>query len=133
MARYGITWGPHGRGDLGETSSTEGPTPRQALPQLGDMSVSSRLSRRFLLRSPHYNLGHRDLVGHVGLTTSKTSAVIWYLKLQENPDYCKVITIGGVSFTRYSQKAIGAIKKAVDEIGIQEIWRVYRNRNKAKV
>src|SRR5690606_21101662 len=52
MARYGITWGPHGRGDLGETSSTEGPTPRQALPQLGDMSVSSRLSRRFLLRSP---------------------------------------------------------------------------------
>src|SRR5690606_23234244 len=53
MARYGITWGPHGRGDLGETSSTEGPTPRQALLQLGDMSVSSRLSRRFLLRSPH--------------------------------------------------------------------------------
>lgn len=81
----------------------------------------------------YYNLGHRDLVGHVGLTTSKTSAVIWYLKLQENPDYCKVITIGGVSFTRYSQKAIGAIKKAVDEIGIQEIWRAYRNRNKAKV
>lgn len=35
-----------------------------------------------------YNMGHRDLAEHVGLTTNKTSACIWFLQLKDNPDCC---------------------------------------------
>src|SRR5664280_379787 len=74
----------------------------------------------------YYNLGHTDLARRVGLTTTKTTAVIWYLDLQDDPEYCRLITIGKSKFKRYSQKSITAIAEAVGSVGIDAIWKAYR-------
>lgn len=78
----------------------------------------------------YYNLGHHDLAGHVGLTSNKTTAAIWYLDLQSNPEFCKMIMIGSSRFKRYSQKAIPAIREVVDNVGIDELWRAYREKRR---
>jgi hypothetical protein len=78
-----------------------------------------------------YNLDRDQLAEHVGLTGPKTTAVIRYLDLKNDPNYCKEIVIGKSKFCRYSQNAIGRIKKALDEKPIQEIWQEFgRTRNK---
>jgi len=79
-----------------------------------------------------YNMGHRDLAEHVGLTTNKTSACIWLLQLQDNPDCCKTVVIGKSRFKRYSQHAIQSIREAVDTYGANEIWRMYRSGKRPK-
>jgi len=73
-----------------------------------------------------YNLGRDRLAEHVGLSPNKTSAVIWTLGLQNDAEYFKQISIGKVKFKRYSQKAIEAIKQAVEEKSIDDIWKEYK-------
>jgi hypothetical protein len=80
----------------------------------------------------YYNLGHHDLAAHTGLTPNKTTAVIWYLNLQKDLEYCKEIKIGSARFKRYSQKSIGAIEVAIKDPGIDEIWQAYRNRGRQR-
>jgi len=82
-----------------------------------------------------YNLNRDKLAQHVGLTGPKTTAVIRYLDLKNKPDCCKEIVIEKSKFFRYSQNAIGAIKKALDEKPIQEIWEEFgpkRNKGETK-
>lgn len=74
----------------------------------------------------YYNLGHKDLATHVGLTPNRTTAVIWYLDLQADSDSFKEITIGSSRFKRYPQKSIGAIKSAVAAEGMDAIWQAYK-------
>jgi hypothetical protein len=71
-----------------------------------------------------YNLGATDLAKNVGLSVSKTIAVVDYLNLRSDPDYYKEIKITkSSSFKRYSQKAIERIKTALQKTSIEEIWR----------
>ncbi len=76
----------------------------------------------------YYNLGHHDLAKHVGLTPNRTTAAIWLLRLQDDPDYFKAITIGRSRFKRYSQKAISAIRDVVASRGADAIWDAYRRK-----
>jgi len=76
----------------------------------------------------YYNLGRDQLAKKVGLTGPKTTAVIYYLNLKEDPECFKRITIGKVHYDRYSCKAIGVIKQAIKETSIDEIWNNYKNR-----
>lgn len=78
----------------------------------------------------YYNLGHKQLASKVKLTPNKTTAIIWYLNLKSDLEYCKVITIGKSKFTRYSQKAIERIKKELSKRSIDEIWDQYAQRDK---
>jgi len=73
-----------------------------------------------------YNLGHKELAKAVDLTQIKTTAVVRYLNLQQDPDYYKQIAIGRSKFNRYSQNAIVRIREALEETGVGEMWRVYR-------
>ncbi len=73
-----------------------------------------------------YNLGRDQIAEHVRLSGPKTSAVIWHLGLQNDPDYFKEITIGKAKFKRYSQKAITTIKEAINTKPVEEIWEKYR-------
>lgn len=77
-----------------------------------------------------YNLGHKELSKAVSLTPNKTTAVIWYLKLKEDGDCFKEVTIGKSHFSRYSQHAIRRIAAAVQDGGIDQIWADYRRRLK---
>ena len=72
-----------------------------------------------------YNLGRDQLAEKVGLTGPKTTAVIRFLKLKEDPDSYKQISIGKSKFDRYSQKAISEIKKALEEHNIHQIWKTH--------
>jgi hypothetical protein len=72
-----------------------------------------------------YNLGRDQLAEHVGLSGPKTSAAIWFLKLQEDAECYKQLTIGKSKFNRYSQKAIDRIKEALINTPIEEIWNKY--------
>lgn len=72
-----------------------------------------------------YGLGRDQLAEKVGLTGPKTSAMIWHLDLQADPECYKKITIGKTKFSRYSQKAIDRIKKELSKVSIDAIWQKY--------
>jgi hypothetical protein len=79
-----------------------------------------------------YNLGRNDLAEKVELSGPRTTAIIWALKLQNNPDYHKRITIGKTKIDRYSQSAITAIKEALQHKTPDEIWNEYRSSREQK-
>ena len=80
-----------------------------------------------------YNLGRDQLAAKVGLSGPKTTATIRYLKLQDDKECYKQVTIGKAKFDRYSQKAIGAIQEALKKYSIDAIWKSHGIRwNKVK-
>jgi hypothetical protein len=79
-----------------------------------------------------YNLSFGDLATHVGLTTNKTTAVIWCLKLKNNPDFHKEIVIGKSKFDRYSQRAIAEIKESLKTLSADECWKQWRSHMDSK-
>jgi len=78
----------------------------------------------------YYNLGRDQVAAKAGLTGPRTTAMVWYLDLKEDPDYFKEIKIGASKFGRYSIKAVAAIKQALKTENIDEIWDAYRNRHR---
>ena len=79
-----------------------------------------------------YSLGRGELAAQVGLSEPQTTAMIRYLKLSDNPDCFKGITIGKSKFNRYSQRAITAIKDALKTVSIDEVWKTYGIRGKRR-
>ncbi|MDQ6740333.1 MAG: hypothetical protein M3021_08200 [Actinomycetota bacterium] len=73
-----------------------------------------------------YNLGHKELAKKVGLSSNKTTALVWHLNLKGDPDCFKAVTIGKSTFQRYSQNAISRIMGELEAPGVDEIWRLYR-------
>jgi hypothetical protein len=69
-----------------------------------------------------YNLGAKQLAEKVGLTMPKVVAVVDYLGLRGDSECYKEIKIGKAVFKRYSQKAIDALKKALEKESADEIW-----------
>jgi hypothetical protein len=72
-----------------------------------------------------YNLGRDQLAKAVGLSGPKTTALIWHMKFQDGDDYFKEIPIGKSKFKRYSQKAITALKSAMQSADNDKIWKDY--------
>jgi len=79
-----------------------------------------------------YNLGRDQLAHAIGLSGPKTTALIWYLRLQKNPDCFKEISIGSAKFKRYSQKAIPLLNEAIQKEDFNKIWKAYRARSSSK-
>jgi hypothetical protein len=79
-----------------------------------------------------YSLGRDDLADKVNLSGMMTSAMIWNLDLQNDPDCHKEICIGKSRFHRYSQKAIAQIKQALENGDQAAVWSAYRARKKIK-
>ncbi|MDE2718409.1 MAG: hypothetical protein OXI33_15545, partial [Chloroflexota bacterium] len=77
-----------------------------------------------------YNLGRDQVAGHLGLTGPKTTALIWYLKIKDDEECFRRVTIGKSSFDRYSQKAIEQLRQEVKTLDINEVWTSYRARLK---
>jgi hypothetical protein len=78
-----------------------------------------------------YNLGRDQLAEKVQMSGPKTTAVIRFLKLQEDSECYKSVTIGKSKFDRYSQKAITAIQDALKNHGMDVIWKSHGIRSKA--
>ena len=78
----------------------------------------------------YYTMGRDQLAQAIGLSKRKTDALIWYLKLKENETYCKAIPIGKSKYYKYSREAIGTIKDTLKEKSLDEIWKLYREKDK---
>jgi len=73
-----------------------------------------------------YNLGAKELAAKVGVTMNKVVAAVRVLKVDQDPNCFKEVTVGKTKFKRYSQQAIARIKEALVKRSIDEIWREYR-------
>lgn len=80
----------------------------------------------------YYNLGRDDLAKKVGLNGVMTTAMIWHLKLQNDPDCHKEFTIGKSRFHRYSQTAITRIAETLQKVDQTEVWADYWQGHKRK-
>jgi len=78
----------------------------------------------------YYSLFHKDLAAKLGLTGPKTSAVIWHLGIQSDPEYFKEIMIGKCRFKRYSRKTLEVLRREIKRLNLDEIWQLYNNRLK---
>lgn len=76
-----------------------------------------------------YNLGRNQLADKIGKTGPKTNAIIWHLKLKDDPDCYKIFQIGKSEFGRYSQKALTQIKQALPNLSMDEVWKCYKARS----
>jgi len=79
-----------------------------------------------------YNLGRDKIAKHIELSGPKTTALIRYLRLEEDPECFKKITIGKSQFKMYSQKAIPKLKEALERVSIDEVWSEYRQNLKKR-
>lgn len=78
----------------------------------------------------YYSLSAKALSDKVGLTGPKTTALIRYLALEDDPEYHKRIVVGKVPFKRYSPKALDRMRKALEEVSIDEVWKTNRPRRR---
>ena len=80
----------------------------------------------------YYKFGRDQVAQRVNLTGPKTTAMVWHLNLKSDPEYFKEIKIGASRFSRYSDKAVQAIKDALKDTNIDEVWQAYINRLRNK-
>jgi len=73
-----------------------------------------------------YNLSRNQVAEKVKLTGPKTTAIIKYLKIEDDIDCFKEIKFGKAKFKRYSQKTVQRIAQALQEVSILEIWEEYK-------
>lgn len=78
----------------------------------------------------YYSLSRDDLASKIGLTGPKTTALIDYLKIQENIDYFKIIKIKSSEFKRYSIKALDKLKKESLKVNMDEVWSAFKKKRK---
>lgn len=74
----------------------------------------------------YYSLSPTTLAEKVGLSQPKTRALISHLKLQDSDEYFKIMKIGKSEFQRYSPKALDALKKALPEVDMKDVWEKHR-------
>jgi len=74
-----------------------------------------------------YNLGRDQVAKHLGLSGPKTTALIRHLRIQENGECYRRITIGKASFDRYSQKAINRLREALKSVKMDDVWADYQS------
>jgi hypothetical protein len=79
-----------------------------------------------------YNLGLAALAKQLNLSTWRCLAYIDHMKLQADPECYTEISIGKSKHKRYSQKAIDRIRRSMEKMSPDEVWRRYRLTQKYK-
>ncbi len=74
----------------------------------------------------YYSLGARELAKKANLTMPKLVALVRHLKLQESSEYFKEVKIGRTVHKRYSATALDKIKKSLQNVNIDEVWKSYK-------
>ena len=74
-----------------------------------------------------YNLGRDQVAEHLGLSGPKTTALIRHVKIKDDADCYRRITIGKASFDRYSQKAIECLREAKKTVDMDQVWTDYQS------
>ncbi|MGP0595265.1 DUF3644 domain-containing protein [Nitrospira sp. T9] len=69
-----------------------------------------------------YNFGAKQLAEKLHTSLPKVLAVVEHLGLRAKPDCYKEFKIGSQLYKRYSQKALGEIKTALERESVDDIW-----------
>lgn len=77
-----------------------------------------------------YSLSPARLAEHVGLTQPRATALVRFLKIEEDDQCFKVFMMGKAPFKRYSQKAIDVMRKALPTTDMDAVWRDHRPRRR---
>jgi hypothetical protein len=91
------------------------------LVQEGDANAAVVAVRR-VNETDFYSLGVRDLAKKLG---KKEPRLLWFIqreKIQENPEFFKVITIGRSPFKRYSKACYEMLRKRLAEVDLDALW-----------
>lgn len=81
----------------------------------------------------HYSLGLNDLADKVNLSSSRTLALVRHLGLQDRDDMFKTISVGSVTFKRYSKAALHELKEALKTVDMEKVWSIHKpSRRRAK-
>ena len=75
-----------------------------------------------------YNLGRNQVAGQLNISGPKTTALIWHLKIKDDSECFRRITIGKSVFDRYSKEAVKQIHEAIKTLNIDEVWSAYKAR-----
>jgi hypothetical protein len=70
----------------------------------------------------YYSLGLKDLAAKLGLNQTRSLALVRHLALQSREDCFKSIAVGGVTFKRYSAKALDLAKEALKTVDMEKVW-----------
>jgi len=78
----------------------------------------------------YYSLNHKNLARKVGITSPKLTALVKHMNIKEDGKCFKLIKIGKSTFDRYSPKAIGEIKRKLEQVNLNEVWEEYKKKKK---
>jgi hypothetical protein len=70
-----------------------------------------------------YSLGLRDLAKKLGKSETRLLWLIRREKMQENPDYFKVITVGKTPFKRYSKACLDILRARLAQVDLDALWK----------
>lgn len=75
-----------------------------------------------------YTMSRDDLAGKLGLTGPRTHALIYELKIQDDPDCYKELRKKSQVYKGYSKKALDALRIGRDTLDMVVIWQRHRNK-----
>lgn len=118
-----------------------GPALRIRLGREGDIAArklrpgedpESALVYRELRTEDTWPFSRDDIAEKLGLTGPKTTALIRYLKIQEDPELFTVAQFGASRHPCYSPKALERLRAALREVDMNEVWAQHRPRQRAR-
>jgi hypothetical protein len=75
-----------------------------------------------------FNMSRDDLAKKLGLSGPRTHALIFELKIQEDPLCYKELHKKSQIYKGYSKKALDLLRKAQEEMNVEEVWMKHRAR-----
>jgi hypothetical protein len=75
-----------------------------------------------------FPFGVKSLAGLSGITTPKATALIWKLRLKDDPEAHHMLRLGKSVFPLYSHKALREIREAAAQMDLAQVLREYRQR-----
>jgi len=80
-----------------------------------------------------YSLGLKELAEKLKMNQPRTLALVKHLNLQSSSEFFKIVQIGGVTFKRYSMKALDELQKAHKTVDMDKVWMLNKPTGKAAV
>lgn len=75
-----------------------------------------------------FTMSRDDLAKKLEISPPRTHALIYELKIQENPECYRELKRKSQSFKGYSKKALDMLRQAIEERNIEEIWQKHRDK-----
>lgn len=75
----------------------------------------------------YYSLGRDQVARHLGLSGPRTTALIRHVKIKDDTECYRRITIGKASFDRYLRKAIERLSEAKRTADMDQVWPDYQS------